>query len=397
MMGGMMADMAGMRADMQDIHALLSKHESVERTVKQLPNGVETVTTSAEPEVIPMIQKHVRAMHKRLKEKRLIRPMDPLFVAIFENADKIEMSITDLPDGVKVVETSPDAYVVRLIQEHARSVDRFVAEGMEAMHKTTPAPQREAAAPDESSVGDRRDSREETTPQRDPAAADSPASAGPTPTLAPQVRWIGEMRNVHRKGDLTGHVDLRSLAKLPHLYAVGPVEGLRGEVTIADGAPLTSQVREGKVIVDRSFHHKACFLVYAQVEHWQELPVPETVKTAADLEQFVWQLASARLDVSQPFVFRLTGKPAIVDYHIVNKTDDLPHNPEQHEKVKFRLQLKDQPMEIVGFGSDQHQGVFTHHDSKLHMHVRTTDGSTGGHVDGLQLTGGLTLRLPKTE
>lgn len=146
MMGGGMAGMAEMRADMQDIHVLLSHHESVERTVKQLPNGVETVNTSSDPAVVPMLQKHVRVMHKRLKEKRGIRLMDPLFVAVFENADKIEMSITDLPDGVKVVETSQDAYVVRLIQEHARGVDRFVAEGMEAMHKTTPAPKRNEVA-----------------------------------------------------------------------------------------------------------------------------------------------------------------------------------------------------------------------------------------------------------
>jgi acetolactate decarboxylase len=81
----------------------------------------------------------------------------------------------------------------------------------------------------------------------------------------------------------------------------------------------------------------------------------------------------------------------------VNKTDDLPHNPEQHEKAKIRFQLKDQPVEIVGFCSDKHHGVFTHHDSKVHMHMKRTDGTSGGHVDGLQLSGGMSLLLPKSE
>ena len=38
---------------------------------------------------------------------------------------------------------------------------------------------------------------------------------------------IGEQRKVVRDGDLTGRVDLTALAKRPHLYAAGPLEGLR--------------------------------------------------------------------------------------------------------------------------------------------------------------------------
>jgi len=212
-----------------------------------------------------------------------------------------------------------------------------------------------------------------------------------------RVRWVGEQRLVVREGDLSGRIDLETLSKLPHLYAVGPVEGLKGEVTIFDGLPFITHVDNKNVAVDRSFRHKACFLVYAQVDRWQQVLVPESVKTASELEQFVWRAAFERLDVSKPFPFLVKGKPARVQFHVVNKTDDLPHNPEQHEKVKIRFELKDRSVEIVGFGSDKHEGVFTHHGSKSHMHVKTSDGTIGGHVDGLELKGGMTLFLPKLD
>ncbi len=136
----------GNAADMRDIHELLFRHESITRKVRQLPNGVETVTTSTDPRIAAKLKEHVAAMYTRMKEGRLIRGFDPLFVALFQNADKIDFRVTPLANGVLVVETSKDPYVARLIQAHAAAVDGFVKEGMAAMHRTTPvAPRREEA------------------------------------------------------------------------------------------------------------------------------------------------------------------------------------------------------------------------------------------------------------
>lgn len=144
MMGkGMMGMMGGPMADMMDIRYLLAQHKAIERTVKRLPDGVETVTTSTDQAVAAKLQQHVKAMYERLRKRQVIRPMDPLFAALFENADKIDAAITTVPNGVRVKETSKDAYTVKLIQAHAEAVDRFVREGMTAMMKTTPAPKRE--------------------------------------------------------------------------------------------------------------------------------------------------------------------------------------------------------------------------------------------------------------
>jgi acetolactate decarboxylase len=38
-------------------------------------------------------------------------------------------------------------------------------------------------------------------------------------------------------------------------------------------------------------------------------------------------------------------------------------------------------VEIIGFFSTEHKGVFTHHDSFLHMHLITKDKEKMGHLD----------------
>lgn len=139
---GMSGSRGSNMADMQQIHTLLANHGSVRRAVKHLPNGVETVTVSSDPRVAALLPEHVNAMYVRLKEGRLIRGFDPLFMELFRQAGRIEIQVEPLQNGVRVVETSQDPYTVKLIQAHAQAVNGFVKDGMAAMHRTHAVPGR---------------------------------------------------------------------------------------------------------------------------------------------------------------------------------------------------------------------------------------------------------------
>ncbi len=121
--------------DMKTIHALFDDHKKITRTVKNISNGVETVTESGDPEVKALIVEHAWAMKMRLKNRQPIRQWDPLFAALFEHAGKINLEVTNTAKGVKVIETSTDPYVVKLIQSHAASISEHVKEGPSSMHK----------------------------------------------------------------------------------------------------------------------------------------------------------------------------------------------------------------------------------------------------------------------
>jgi hypothetical protein len=140
MMGGQGGMMGGMQ-DMQAIHGLLSQHQKIERSVKDIPNGVETITTSSDPQVANLIREHVWQMKARIEEGRPIRQMDPLFREIFKNHQHVHMQIVDVPGGVRVTETADTANVVPLVRQHARrAVSEFVAEGMPRAMQPTPLP-----------------------------------------------------------------------------------------------------------------------------------------------------------------------------------------------------------------------------------------------------------------
>lgn len=130
--------------DMQTIHALFAEHKQITRTIKNIDKGVETITESDDPKVQAMIKEHVAAMYKRLANKQIIRGWDPLFAELFKHADRIKMELTTTAKGIKVVETSDDAYVIKLIQSHAAGVSEFVKEGMSSMHKEHPLPDAKA-------------------------------------------------------------------------------------------------------------------------------------------------------------------------------------------------------------------------------------------------------------
>jgi hypothetical protein len=131
---------AAHRADMELFHYLLDHRGEITRTVTNLPNGVKTLTESTNPEVTAKLQAHVASMYERVKERRPIHARDPLFAAIFRNADKIAMTVEKTGAGVKVTETSDDPAAVKLVQAHAQVVNLFLKNGRAEMRKDHPLP-----------------------------------------------------------------------------------------------------------------------------------------------------------------------------------------------------------------------------------------------------------------
>lgn len=142
MMRGPMA--AGMhdeafQADMGLVHDMLTNHEGIKRTVTNLPNGIRTVTESADPQLAQTIKAHVASMEQRLKEGREFNLFSPTIPVLFENKDKIRTAVDYTEKGVTFTQTSDDATVVAALQEHAVEVSELARDGMAAMMRAAQA------------------------------------------------------------------------------------------------------------------------------------------------------------------------------------------------------------------------------------------------------------------
>jgi acetolactate decarboxylase len=211
------------------------------------------------------------------------------------------------------------------------------------------------------------------------------------------VKWVGAQRDV-LQGDISGHVTLISLSHLQHLYAVGPVERLQGEVSIFDSVPTISRITDGALKIETNFSVSACFLVYAQVNAWRRVTLQDAIGDETTLETHIVKFTSKLgIDVSQPFPFLINATPVRATFHVLDKRDGLTHTRELHEKAKVRFVLQREPVEVIGFYSNRHRGIFTPDDANVHMHVRSANGQMSGHLEKIELERGATLAVPRVE
>ncbi|MGI9365764.1 MAG: hypothetical protein ACR2O8_11320 [Rhizobiaceae bacterium] len=109
----------------------------ISREVEKLPDGIRTVTYSANDELMAVITSHVVGMINRVEEGRdpKIFIQSPTLDIIFERADRIRTEIDSTDEGVVVVQTSDDPEVVKALHTHADEVSDMADRGMQAVHE----------------------------------------------------------------------------------------------------------------------------------------------------------------------------------------------------------------------------------------------------------------------
>lgn len=199
----------------------------------------------------------------------------------------------------------------------------------------------------------------------------------------PKVLIIGQMKDVMWKGELEGRIHLDTISNKNHLFGMGPIEFLSGEIIVLNGRAYYSFIdQDNDVHVKESFDIKAPFFAYTSIPHWKEIIIPETIKDLKSLETFLNIKFSEN---ANPVFFQLKGNFTNVDMHIVNlpKGRNVSSPKEAHEGLQ-NFKLNNVDATILGFYSTKHQSIFTHHDTYLHLHVLTDDFTMMGHVDELE-------------
>lgn len=209
-----------------------------------------------------------------------------------------------------------------------------------------------------------------------------------------QVYITGAMKDVMWNGELAGKIDLDTIADKAHLYGLGPVEKLAGELLVMDGKCYRSYVvSETEMKVIEGFDVKAPFFGYAKITEWQEVNLPANITTIADLEVFI---DKRTLDAERPFFFKVRANVASATIHIVNLPEGATvASPDEAHQGLTKYQLQHEEVDILGFFSTEHKAVLTHHDTFVHLHLITANRQKMGHLDEVQFESGTSkLYLP---
>ena len=207
------------------------------------------------------------------------------------------------------------------------------------------------------------------------------------------IKIVGAMKNVIWKGELGSRIDLDTISDKNGLYGLGPVSYLTGELLINNGKSYVSNVTSGSTMtVEKTFKTSAPFFVYGNVTEWNEIVLPSDVKTIQDLEKFIDDKTT---EFKRPFAFTLIGQVSSAIIHIQNLPEGTKvSSPDEAHQGQTNYNIVNEDAEIIGFFSTEHKGVFTHHDTFLHMHLITKDESKMGHLDELEI-GEMKLYLPE--
>jgi acetolactate decarboxylase len=225
-----------------------------------------------------------------------------------------------------------------------------------------------------------------------------------------RLDFVGSFAATIGRGETAGRIRAEALPARG-VWAVGPTEGLRGELTVVDGTAFVASLAHGRVRVVQDRSAAAPFLVWAEVARWHTMALPGTIADQRQLEAHLGMLAAQHgLDPDGPFPFLLTGAARHVEWHVLGGPAPGPahgagagHGARRGPghgaghgagQVDERRTLRRRAMTLVGFYSRRHEDVFTHAGEYSHIHFVSDDHALSGHVDALEPGPGLTLHLP---
>ena len=201
------------------------------------------------------------------------------------------------------------------------------------------------------------------------------------------------MRHVMWKGELAGLIRLDTISPSDHLYGIGPMEGLRGEILLFDGIAYVSHViDESRMKVDMNAGVSAPFFAHARIPCWQEMALPDSIRDLSGLEKFLDKL---RENDDRPILFRLKGHFREADIHVVNLPEGtIVRSPDEAHRGLRRYGFSEGIKgDVLGFHSKSHKSIFTHHDTNIHLHLIDDFRQWMGHVDNLRFDAGRVIML----
>ncbi len=201
-----------------------------------------------------------------------------------------------------------------------------------------------------------------------------------------RVYHVGAM-SAMGQDNFAPHIALDTIKNKTHLYALGPLGRMQGEITVVDGVPLNVVVdANGDAVVSANWNVESPFFVNSQVQNWQTSTINTTHESIADLQGSIEEIATKNgVSLTTPFAFKITGRFNKLTIHaVMPRSSDVPGY--QAGKNQANYELADQEGELIGFYSQESQGIYTPKNSFVHIHFVSSDRTKMGHLDKISVT-----------
>ena len=212
-----------------------------------------------------------------------------------------------------------------------------------------------------------------------------------------EIQVFGTLSDIMHKGAREGVVVISEAISEDHIYGLGAMENLDGEIIIMDSRPFITRAQPGKSPTNQTeltSETKALLLVSTKVTQWNSV----TLNSETDYNSIETMIkAEAKkigINPDNPFPFLIEGDFDQLNWHIISpQGTDGSHD--HHLTNSWKKEESNVNGKILGFYSERHQTIFTHHSRYSHMHIIFESESLSGHVDDLVITKPWKLSFPK--
>ena len=212
------------------------------------------------------------------------------------------------------------------------------------------------------------------------------------------VQLIGDLRLI-ATNELLGVAELAPLLETPHCYALGMLDGLKGEVLVLDSQAYIGLFEGDDFCLGTLNGGSVAFLAHTVVPEWRSIPVPPEVSSFKALQDFIGVCGAASGFEGRICPFRLIGQAGGLRWFVVNGMGPGLPTPRDSFLAQRHVGQLAEPVRFEAFGvyTSQHHGIATNLASNIHMHFKTCDDPPFlAHVDDeLSLLPGAILYLPK--
>jgi len=135
-------------AAQENIHRLFDQHAAVRRTVTLTEQGYTALTESDDPVIARTLRAHVSQMRERLESGLAVRRWDPAYAEMVQHYRDLELTVEPTPKGLRIVMLGKTPAAVKIAQNHAGIVSKFVEKGWAEHDVSHPAVASAAVAPE---------------------------------------------------------------------------------------------------------------------------------------------------------------------------------------------------------------------------------------------------------
>jgi acetolactate decarboxylase len=135
--------------------------------------------------------------------------------------------------------------------------------------------------------------------------------------------------------------------------------------------------------------------VYSYAEKWHAVKKQVAVNNYTALENLIAATAKEQgYDTAVPFVFKIEAIAKKANYHVIDWKKGVQHTMQNHKQFAYTATTENKNILLLGFYSDHHHSIFTHHTTNMHIHLLDKSIHQAGHLDNIVLNGTITIYLP---